>query len=88
MATCAPRNRRANDNLHWEFMYLSRPEEGTHMLPPVYFPRGVELRRCGNDTCNYGAACNRDNRCVCPRDDADCPQDSRDAFVRTSSLVC
>ena len=54
----------------------------------MYFPRGIELKRCGNDTCNYGAACvDRDDggnpRCACPRDDSDCPADSR-----TGSTVC
>ena len=51
MATCAARNRRANDNLHWKFMYLSKPEERTHMLPPVYFPRGSVVLQEIQNTC-------------------------------------
>ena len=51
MATCAARNRRANDNLHWEFMYLSKPEERTRMLPPVYFPRGSVVLQEIQNTC-------------------------------------
>ena len=51
MATCAARNRRANDNLHWKFMYLSTPEERTHMLPPVYFPRGSVVLQEIQNTC-------------------------------------
>jgi coxsackievirus/adenovirus receptor len=45
------------------------------MLPAVYFPYGVELKQCGNETCAFGSVCvsEAEGKCSC---DGDCPPDT------------
>ncbi|TRY72500.1 hypothetical protein TCAL_00311 [Tigriopus californicus] len=40
----------------------------------VYFPFGVETKKCGNETCNYGAQCSDELTCTC---DIECPPDTQ-----------
>eukprot|EP00094_Tigriopus_californicus_P000322 TCALIF_00311-PA protein Name:"Similar to Agrn Agrin (Mus musculus)" AED:0.20 eAED:0.20 QI:0/0.36/0.34/0.86/1/1/23/48/1678 len=40
----------------------------------LYFPFGVETKKCGNETCNYGAQCSDELTCTC---DIECPPDTQ-----------